>query len=317
MSGIVETIEWECDTVRLVKLDGLAQHANFPHGLNKRSGKFYKIRDRKIEHIIIHHAAGARKEGIKQPVDLAKWVIRDPIYRRDEAGNIIYRTTKNGRKKPRTKGGGRGWPGAPYTFQVPAIPAIVDGKIVVYRLWDDDWRTWHTGKAYNTHGVGVCVGGWYASRHGASTLAQDKPDATAIEGLERLVLDYLLPRYGLDPEDDEALMGHFDAGKAMCPGDWLETWVRQNRGEFVDAPRPDASGGLDARPLSTWKQRQEVLVSLGYDVGEHGIDGVFGWDTRSAIRSFQEDHGLVDDGIWGPMTETKIRAILKAQATPV
>lgn len=315
--SIVETTEWECDTVRLVRLDGLPRHPNFPHGLNKRSGKFYRVPGRQVDHVIIHHAAGSRKEGIVQPVGLAKWVIRDPIYRRDDRGEIVYRTTRGGRKKPRTKGGGRGWPGAPYTFQVPAIPVIEDDKIVVYRLWEDDWRTWHTGKSYNTNGVGICMGGWYASRHGASTLAHERPDEMAMEGLERLVLDYLMPRYGLDPEDEEALLGHFDVGKAMCPGDFMEMWVRRMRGEFVDAPRPDASGGLDPRPLSTWKQRQEVLVSLGYDVGESGVDGVFGYDTRSAVDSFQDDHGLVPDGYWGPMTETKIRAVLKAHAAPV
>lgn len=42
---------------------------------------------------------------------------------------------------------------------------------------------------------------------------------------------------------------------------------------------------------------QSRLCSLGYDVGTDGVDGYFGEDTRSAILLFQQESGLIADGI--------------------
>lgn len=60
----------------------------------------------------------------------------------------------------------------------------------------------------------------------------------------------------------------------------------------------------------TTKQRQCLLVFLGYDTG--GVDGIWGNKSRNAVESAQEDLGLVPDGIWGPQTEA---AILEAVYT--
>lgn len=60
----------------------------------------------------------------------------------------------------------------------------------------------------------------------------------------------------------------------------------------------------------TVKQRQCLLVFLGYDTG--GVDGIWGSKSRNAVESAQEDLGLVPDGVWGPQTET---AILEAVYT--
>lgn len=48
------------------------------------------------------------------------------------------------------------------------------------------------------------------------------------------------------------------------------------------------------------KTVQTQLNTLGYDAGN--ADGIFGWRTRSAVVSFQTDHGLQADGIVGPAT---------------
>jgi len=46
---------------------------------------------------------------------------------------------------------------------------------------------------------------------------------------------------------------------------------------------------------------QSRLVDLGYaQVGEP--DGLFGARTAAAIRVFQDQHGLVSDGVVGPRT---------------
>lgn len=50
------------------------------------------------------------------------------------------------------------------------------------------------------------------------------------------------------------------------------------------------------------KQMQEKLAELGYDLGICGIDGDFGTATEAAVKKFQKDHGLTEDGICGQKT---------------
>lgn len=47
---------------------------------------------------------------------------------------------------------------------------------------------------------------------------------------------------------------------------------------------------------------QTKLIQLGYDVGATGADGKFGDKTAAAVRMFQRDHGLVQDGVVGKNT---------------
>jgi hypothetical protein len=157
--------------------------------------------------------------------------------------------------------------------------------------------------------VAVAFAGSFVTRH-APVFSQTayEPDASALHAGEVLVREYLLPRYGLT---EEHVMGHFDAGKATCPGDTLERWVRTFRGEY--APNIDGKCSRSkesGRPLDTWQQRQRALEELGFDVGPTGADGIFGYWTRSAVEAFQEAEGLVVDGVWGSYTETAIRRAL-------
>jgi len=47
---------------------------------------------------------------------------------------------------------------------------------------------------------------------------------------------------------------------------------------------------------------QRRLITLGADLGPTGVDGVFLGDTYSAVRAFQRDHRLDEDGEVGPQT---------------
>lgn len=48
------------------------------------------------------------------------------------------------------------------------------------------------------------------------------------------------------------------------------------------------------------KTIQQILTGQGYNVGP--IDGNFGPQTKAAVQAFQSSHGLVPDGIVGPLT---------------
>lgn len=47
---------------------------------------------------------------------------------------------------------------------------------------------------------------------------------------------------------------------------------------------------------------QRILRELGYDIGSYGIDGKYGSATETAVKKFQEEHGLVVDGKVGVKT---------------
>lgn len=49
---------------------------------------------------------------------------------------------------------------------------------------------------------------------------------------------------------------------------------------------------------------QTMLAALGYETGP--IDGVMGDQTKGAIKSFQGDQGLAEDGVAGPVTRKKL-----------
>ena len=62
---------------------------------------------------------------------------------------------------------------------------------------------------------------------------------------------------------------------------------------------------------------QRKLIKLGYSCGPDGADGDFGNNTFRAVKAFQKDAGLVQDGVAGPQTLKAIEAKLNpAPITP-
>ena len=48
---------------------------------------------------------------------------------------------------------------------------------------------------------------------------------------------------------------------------------------------------------------QKKLLELGYKLPKYGADGDFGSETEAAVKAFQKDWGLTQDGIVGPETQ--------------
>lgn len=285
-------VEWQDDEVALVRVDGVARHARFPRGLYGGEA-FQFVPTRQIRHVILHHSAGARREGPEAVDRIADYAIASPTY--DSEGKVI--------------GGGKGWPGVPYQIVIPGSPTIRGNKVVAYRVWEDDWWTWHTGPAWNRYGLGICVTGWYQSRHDLlAPAAVPAPDPLVMKAAEQIAR-YLLGKHQLSAP--EGLLSHAECGKPACPGDALENLVRRMRGE-PEIVLPGA-GKQDPRPLKTVEQIQTALVALGYDPGK--ADGVMGPRTTGALRLFQAAARLKVDGVFGPITERAMRLALAQRST--
>lgn len=60
---------------------------------------------------------------------------------------------------------------------------------------------------------------------------------------------------------------------------------------------------------------QRALQEAKYDIGDDGVDGIFGAETLSAVRAFQSDNSLTPDGKVGPKTWAVIKALVQDDET--
>ena len=67
--------------------------------------------------------------------------------------------------------------------------------------------------------------------------------------------------------------------------------------------------------MQTTRDLQERLKALGHNPGI--IDGSMGPNTRRAVREFQSTHGLVIDGVAGPLTWSALDRALTRNGAPV
>ncbi|MBQ2785176.1 MAG: peptidoglycan-binding protein [Oscillospiraceae bacterium] len=69
----------------------------------------------------------------------------------------------------------------------------------------------------------------------------------------------------------------------------------------------------------TVKQKQCLLEYLGYynpenSNGVNNVDGLWGIASETATKAFQRNYGLIADGIFGPLTEQKIKEVIAMNA---
>lgn len=87
--------------------------------------------------------------------------------------------------------------------------------------------------------------------------------------------------------------------------------VKAEAAKLGDRTLKDGCEGEDVKELQT------DLIRLGYDCGRWGADGDFGDGTELAVKAFQRDHGLTDDGICGNGTVAALqKALAKLDAAP-
>jgi N-acetyl-anhydromuramyl-L-alanine amidase AmpD len=95
--------------------------------------------------------------------------------------------------------------------------------------------------------------------------------------------------------------GHHD----ICPGYKVDVcgfpFARVLRGIYDDDTIPDVWS-----PLWRVKQRQKVLIALGYDLGHWGVDGQWGSVSNAALKAFQEDCGITGNGMWTSFTNWQV-----------
>jgi len=102
--------------------------------------------------------------------------------------------------------------------------------------------------------------------------------------------------------------GHHD----LCPGYKVDPvgfpFARVLRGIYDDDAIPDVW-----TPLWLPAQRQRALIALGHDLGSTGADGDWGRRSDGALRAFQRDHGVLEDGMWTTFTNWRVFDTLRGR----
>ena len=100
-------------------------------------------------------------------------------------------------------------------------------------------------------------------------------------------------------------------------GKYIRGFVVPKFGDEVVVPptvneeiKNDTSLKINAKGEAV-KTMQKLLIACGYDCGKAGADGDFGKKTLAAVRKFQQENGIVVDGIYGPKTKAKLEALYK------
>ncbi len=70
-----------------------------------------------------------------------------------------------------------------------------------------------------------------------------------------------------------------------------------------------SAAGVHSVFFSETHQVQSKLALLGYDLGNHGVDGRMGPRSRAALLRFQRDHGLTADGRIGVQTRVMLNYV--------
>lgn len=189
-----------------------------------------------------------------------------------------------------------GWVGAGYHFLVRK-----DGKI--YRLRPENKVGSHA-KGSNSDSIGICFEGSY--------MTETMPEAQKKSGKE--LVAYLKGKYGISK-----VQRHSDVYPTSCPGTKFPfneiagasgnvkvNEVKNNSGNTTNTSTTSSSVLKVGSRGAAVQNVQKKLVTLGYNVGSSGADGIFGNATKNAVIKFQGSVGISKDGIVGSVTLAKL-----------
>lgn len=109
------------------------------------------------------------------------------------------------------------------------------------------------------------------------------------------------PRAQLQQYDNgQNINGSVDLARSMVADAGLSSAVS---GGSAGAGGGTLQGNITTRPT---KDLQNALIAKGFGVGPTGADGIFGPATTAAVKAFQASVGIDVDGIYGPVTDSKL-----------
>lgn len=164
---------------------------------------------------------------------------------------------------------------------VKELGCVPKGATLFIHAYDggEEKRGYHDGLGNASH-IGICTmprgEGAIASSASRGCVAESKFKGKSIKGGWNMVglPNFVMFDYGGDSYEPN-------------PSVWRPTIRKGSKGEDV-------------------KFCQQLLLDNGYDVGPSGIDGDYGRKTEEAVKKFQKANGLVEDGVVGPMTWSKL-----------
>ncbi|MBV7271630.1 peptidoglycan-binding domain-containing protein [Clostridiaceae bacterium UIB06] len=179
-----------------------------------------------------------------------------------------------------------GWSGCGYHYFVRK-----DGTVYIGR---DEKAIGAHCLNYNAVSIGICVDGNF------NVEAMVESQYSSLLQLTKSILN----KYGISK-----IYGHFELYSTDCPGSNFP--LDRIKKEAVEGENCASYPGYLIKMNSgleddNVKIIQNKLIEQGYDVGRCGADGYFGEDTLKAIKKFQLDIGICDDGVVGPSTWNNI-----------
>lgn len=140
----------------------------------------------------------------------------------------------------------------------------------------------------------------------------EKTEANALE-----LVKSLMDKYNISTTN---VVRHYDASRKICPNWSSNNWGRwfnfkKKLGDtsiveniVVTTPTTSVEDYSEYANYvgSRCKELQTLLISLGYNCGGYGADGILGKGTYDSLIQFQKDNGLKVDGLAGPNTFDKL-----------